>query len=190
MAENVRIVLAGEGGQGVQAVAEIIAEAANGEGRQVLYIPDFGVEQRGGVSVAYVQVSDKPVGSPKFKVADIVVALSGRAVRRTRQFAGPDTVFIYDSGIRDVEKDLPEKAGRLLPIPAVETAKKELHPRVFNMIILGALLGATAIVPAEKTKAAIESKFGYKFAKQPELRELNFRAMERGMNMVQFSSMP
>ena len=46
-----KIVLAGEGGQGVQSIAKILVEAGYEAGKQVLYIPNFGVEQRGGVSV-------------------------------------------------------------------------------------------------------------------------------------------
>jgi 2-oxoglutarate ferredoxin oxidoreductase subunit gamma len=50
----IKIALAGEGGQGVQSIAEILAEAANEGGKNALYIPNFGVEQRGGVSIAFV----------------------------------------------------------------------------------------------------------------------------------------
>ncbi|MDD4168910.1 MAG: 2-oxoacid:acceptor oxidoreductase family protein [Desulfotomaculaceae bacterium] len=184
MSKSTRIVLAGEGGQGVQSVAEIIAEAANEAGKQALYIPNFGVEQRGGVSVAYVQISDGNIGSPKFKTGDIVVALSDRAVRRTGKYVGPRTTFVYDSGIKGIEGELPKNAGRMLPIPAIQVAKNDFHPRVFNIIIMGAVVGATGVIPLERVKNAIEKKLGYKFEKQPELRELNFRAMERGIEMI------
>jgi 2-oxoglutarate ferredoxin oxidoreductase subunit gamma len=184
MAELTRIVLAGEGGQGVQTVAEILAEAANEEGRQALYIPNFGVEQRGGVSVAYVQISDSQIGSPKFQTGDIVIALSDRAVHRTQKYVGPGTTFVYDSTIEGLEGELPENAAEVLAIPAVEVAKKEFHPRVFNIIILGAVVGASRVISLEQVKAAVEKRLGYKFAKQPELRDLNFRALERGASMV------
>ncbi|AGK99701.1 2-oxoacid:acceptor oxidoreductase family protein [Desulfoscipio gibsoniae] len=184
MAKPVKIILAGEGGQGVQSVAEIIAEAANEEGREALYIPNFGVEQRGGVSVAYLQIGDEAIGAPKFQIGDIVIALSDRAVRRTKQYAGPETIFVYDSGIEDIEDDLPKNAKKVLGIPAIEVSKKELHPRVFNIIIMGAVLKATEVVAVEDAKAAVEKKLGYKFEKNPKLREMNFRAIERGMELV------
>ncbi|MFX4262902.1 2-oxoacid:acceptor oxidoreductase family protein [Pelotomaculum propionicicum] len=183
MPETTRMVLAGEGGQGVQAIAEILAEAANEEGRQALYIPNFGVEQRGGVSVAFLQISDSSIGSPKFLKGDIVAALSDRAVHRTAQYAGPETTFIYDSAMEGVADELPKNAGRVMPIPAMEVAKKEFQPRVFNMVIMGAVIGATGIIPLEKAKAALEKKLGYKFEKQPQLRDLNFKALERGIEL-------
>jgi len=184
MAKRVKIILAGEGGQGVQSVAEIIAEAANEEGREALYIPNFGVEQRGGVSVAYLQIGDEPIGAPKFLIGDIVVALSDRAVRRTKQYAGPETLFVYDSGIENIENELPWNAKKVLGIPAIEVSKKELHPRVFNIVIMGAVLKASDVVAVEDAKTAVEKKLGYIFEKKPELREMNFRALDRGFELV------
>ncbi|MDD2553127.1 MAG: 2-oxoacid:acceptor oxidoreductase family protein [Desulfotomaculaceae bacterium] len=183
MPETTRMVLAGEGGQGVQAIAEILAEAANEEGRQALYIPSFGVEQRGGVSVAFLQIGDHAIGSPKFLRGDVVAALSDRAVRRIAPYAGPETTFIYDSAMEGVADDLPRNAARVMPVPAMEVAKKEFQPRVYNMVIMGALIGATGIIPLDRAKTALEKKLGYKFEKRPQLRELNFRALERGMEL-------
>lgn len=184
MAKGAKIALAGEGGQGVQSVAMIITEAAYEDGREALYIPNFGVEQRGGVSVAYVQISDEPIGSPKFKTADIVVALSDRAVRRTQKYVDQTTVFVYDADIDGVEDDLPKNAAKVLAIPAIQVARDELHPRVFNIVIMGAVIGATGVVDIEKAKEAIEKKLGYKFEKDPKLRDLNFKAIERGIELV------
>ncbi len=185
MADLVKIVLAGEGGQGVQSVAGILADSANDEGREALYIPNFGVEQRGGVSVAYLQIADGAIGSPKFKKGHIVVALSDRAVRRTTKYVDENTLFVYDSSIEGVEDDLPKNAKQVLAIPGIETAKKELHPRVFNIMIMGAVIEATKVVKLDDAKKAIEKKLGYKFEQNPKLRELNFKALERGAELVE-----
>lgn len=181
----IRIALAGEGGQGVQSVAEIISEAANEEGKEAIYIPNFGVEQRGGVSIAFVQIADQKIGSPKFKKADIVVALSDRSVRRCAQYVDERTVFVYDSAIEGVEDDLPKNAKKVLAINALEVSKNELHPRVFNIIIMGSVIRATGVVTIDQAKAALESKLGHKFAENPKLRDLNFQALERGMQLVE-----
>jgi 2-oxoglutarate ferredoxin oxidoreductase subunit gamma len=66
----------------------------------------------------------------------------------------------------------------------VETAKNEFHPRVFNIIILGAVVGVTGVISLEQARAAIEKKLGYKFEKQPELRDLNFKALQRGTGLI------
>jgi len=184
MANTIKLALAGEGGQGVQSVAAIFVEAAYENGREALYIPNFGVEQRGGVSVAYCQISDERIGSPKFKFADLIIALSDRAVRRTKRYVNSDTVFIYDTSIEGIEDELPTNAKKVLGIPALEIAKKELHPRVFNVIIMGAAIAATKVVGMDQAKKALEKKLGYKFEKDPKLKDLNFQALDRGAELV------
>lgn len=184
MGRTWKIVLAGEGGQGVQSVAEMMAEAANEEGREALYIPNFGVEQRGGVSVAYLQISDEAIGAPKFQTGDIVIALSDRAIQRTRKYAGAQTTYVYDASIEIDEEHLPGNAEKILAIPALDVAKNELHPRVFNVIIMGAVVEATKVVPVDKVKIAIEKRLGYKFEQNPKLREMNYQAIDRGAELV------
>lgn len=184
MGKTIRLALAGEGGQGVQSVAAILVEAAYESGKEALYIPNFGVEQRGGVSVAYCQISDEKIGSPKFNSADLVIALSGRAVERTKTYVNQDTVFIYDTSIEGVEGNLPQNAKKVLGIPALEIAKNELKPRVFNVIIMGAAIAATKVVAMEQAKEALEKRLGYKFEKDPSLRDLNFQALAKGAELV------
>jgi 2-oxoglutarate ferredoxin oxidoreductase subunit gamma len=183
----IKIALAGEGGQGVQSIAEILAEAAYNEGKQTIYIPNFGLEQRGGVSIAFIQFSDKRIGAPKFNKADVVIALSERAVERTVGYSDANTLYVYDSGFQVSQEELPSEAKQVIGIPAIETAANELHPRVFNIIIMGAVIGLTNVVAFDAAKEALENKLGYKFEKDPQLRELNFRALEIGKQMAEAS---
>lgn len=183
----IKIALAGEGGQGVQSIAEILAEAAYNENKQTIYIPNFGLEQRGGVSIAFIQFSDKRIGAPKFNKADVVIALSGRAVSRTATYSDKNTIYVYDSGSKVEKEDFPEEAKKIIGLPAIDTANHELHPRVFNIIIMGAVIGLTKVVSFEAAKEALEKKLGYKFEKSPELRELNFKALEIGKKMAEES---
>lgn len=182
-----RIALAGEGGQGVQSVAEILAEAAYNEQKQTIYIPNFGLEQRGGVSIAFIQVSDDRIGAPKFNKADVVIALSERAVGRTANYSDQNTLFVYDTGFKVDSGDLPREAKKIIGLPAIDTANQQLHPRVFNIIIMGAVIGLTNMVAFEAAKEALEHKLGYKFEKNPNLRELNFKALELGKKMAEES---
>ena len=185
MAKTVKIALAGEGGQGVQSVAQIMVDAANDEGKEALYIPNFGVEQRGGVSIAFCQISDERIGAPKFETGDIVIALSDRAVARTQQYVGPKSIFLYDASIEGVEEALPKNGAKVYAIPALKVSKDELHPRVFNVMILGATLQATGVLTMDQAKKALDKKLGYKFEQDPKLRELNYKALERGAELVQ-----
>lgn len=183
----VKIALAGEGGQGVQSVAEIIAEAAYNEKKQTIYIPNFGLEQRGGVSIAFIQVSDTRIGAPKFNKADVVLALSERAIARTAAYSDENTLFVYDSSFKINPDEMPKKVKRIISLPAIDTANRELHPRVFNIIIMGAVIGLTNVVSFETAKQSLEHKLGYKFESNPELRTLNFKALEIGKELAEKS---
>ena len=59
-----------------------------------------------------------------------------------------------------------------------------MSARVFNIIILGVLLAATNVLKLEDIKNAMEMALGKKFEAKPELRDLNYRALEMGMGMV------
>lgn len=180
---NLKIVLAGEGGQGVQTVAEIMAEAAYHSGYQALYIPSFGVEQRGGVSLAFVQIGQHPIGAPVFYTADLAGAFSLRAVRKVGRYLGEETWLLYDAHLEEEVKELYPSLERRVAIPALEVARVEMHPRVFNVIILGALGEVTGLLPREAVAEAMEKQLGHKFAQDPSLREMNYRALERGREL-------
>ncbi|MBC8276903.1 MAG: 2-oxoacid:acceptor oxidoreductase family protein, partial [FCB group bacterium] len=55
---------AGFGGQGIMVAGKLLAEAGMEEGKQVIWIPSYGPEMRGGTAYFTVVVSDKPIGSP------------------------------------------------------------------------------------------------------------------------------
>ncbi len=177
-----KIVLAGEGGHGIQSVAKILVEAAYEADKKVLYIPNFGVEQRGGVSIAFCQISDEEIGEPRFSKGDIVVMLSDRAIDRCSCYVDENTTVIYDSSICTLKPEM--KAKKIIGLPANKIANDELHARVFNIIILGVILQSTAIVSIEYAKKAMELALGKKFDAKPELRDLNYKAMERGINLI------
>ncbi len=192
MEHTTKIALAGEGGQGVQSIADILAEAGHDMDKHALYIPNCGVEQRGGVSVAYVQISDEQIGSPKFTKGDIIVALSDRAVERTRKYVGEHTIFVYDSSLvacsEETARALPDHAKLVLGIPANDIAKNEYHPRVFNIMVLGAVIELTKVLSPEAVKAAIENKLKRKFEQDPKLRDMNMGAFDRGIDLAKKSA--
>ncbi|MDO4542585.1 MAG: 2-oxoacid:acceptor oxidoreductase family protein, partial [Bacillota bacterium] len=119
--------------------------------------------------------------------ADIIVALSDRAIKRVQMYVNPNTVYVYDANIsEEARKDLPspDSVAKLVEIPAHHIANTELHVRVFNVIIMGAVLGLTNIVSIDAIKAALEKKFASKFEANPDLRQMNYTALEKGISLV------
>ena len=174
-----KILLAGEGGQGIQSIAEILARTANTPDRFTTYIPNFGVEQRGGVSLAFLQISDQPIGYPKFEKADIIIAMGNRAIEPVKKFISDQTFFVYDSSFiaDDLVKTLQGQVKKYLALPAKEQARQIGSTKVANIIFLGALSYELQELPVEQIKKAIEDRF----AAHPEFKDTNNQAFDLGL---------
>jgi 2-oxoglutarate ferredoxin oxidoreductase subunit gamma len=155
----IKVLIAGEGGQGVQSIAEILARAAFADGKKALYIPNFGVEQRGGVSLAFVIIDDKPVVYPKFEKADILAILTERASKRVESYIDQQTKVIQGPAITQKDKGLPSKA--------------------WNILVLGQINKEGKIVSEESLKKSLEERFAKQFAENPQLRKIDLEALEK-----------
>jgi 2-oxoglutarate ferredoxin oxidoreductase subunit gamma len=178
-----RILVTGEGGQGVQLVCHALAKAAFYDGLHVAYMPNYGVEQRGGVSIGYLQIGRAPIGFPKFAKADLMVVLRKRAIERTAGYVGEDTLYIYDTG--QIEgRDLKDITAEKLAIPATQTAGEKLEPKVFNMVIAGAILAETPEISRKNFEKALDELLADKYKKKPQLRNLNKKALDLGERLA------
>ena len=181
--EPFKIIISGEGGQGVQSIAKIIAYTAFLQGKKAVYVPYFSTEKRGGVTEAWAQVGDVEPGYPKFAKADLWVALSQRAVPRIFGYLKDDTKVIVNSFlVKDVSQ-----IARWQPrqIDAGRIAKEELKkPRVFNMIMMGAMVKSIPGLDKDKFLQGIEKQFKSKYEKDPALKELNQKAFEIGYSLA------
>ncbi|MBU0661063.1 2-oxoacid:acceptor oxidoreductase family protein [Patescibacteria group bacterium] len=99
------ILLSGDGGQGVQLIAKILCSVAFDAEQHVTSIPNYGLEQRGGVSLNFIQIDEAPIVYPKFKTADLLLILSPQARERTIQFVGDNTIVIDIADYAEVIKE-------------------------------------------------------------------------------------
>ena len=61
---DLRVNIAGFGGQGVLLLGQILAEMGMRAGREVSWLPSYGPEMRSGSAHCYVCLSNERVGSP------------------------------------------------------------------------------------------------------------------------------
>jgi 2-oxoglutarate ferredoxin oxidoreductase subunit gamma len=183
MSNTYNIIVAGEGGQGVLSIAEIIAYAAWRQGKQSLCVPYFSTEKRGGTSMAFARVGDHPIAFPKFRHANLWVALSQRAVDRIAGYLQDGTTVIVNSHlVKDLTKLEPWQPH---VIDATKIAQEQLQkPRTFNMVIMGAMLNFVPGLTKEGFEAALEKQFADKYDRDPALQELNQRAFEIGYDLI------
>jgi len=154
------ILFAGEGGQGVQAIAQILAKSAFVEGYSTLYIPNFGVEQRGGVSLAFLVIEKNNLACyPKFEKADIAAIFAQRSAERVRRYISPKTVIILGPALK----------GGL---------KTNLPPKVWNVLVLGKVNNQSKIVKLDNLIQSLNERFAKSYIREKKLKQLNLQAIK------------
>ncbi len=185
-----KILIAGEGGQGVQTISKILLDILNTKNYQISFVPNYGVEQRGGVSLGYIQFipprrdeANKNIYYPKFLKADIMIILSERAFKRADDYINKDSIVIYNTDlIKDPEiKKIKNSSGF-----AFDTLSKEVgSQRVMNMIVLGAIIKTIKeFVDIKDAQKSIDHKFESKYVQKPELKVLNDKAIGLGYGLI------
>lgn len=90
--------------------------------------------------------------------------------------------MVYDTSVCTKKPEC--KCKEIIGVDANRIANEKLSARVFNIIILGVLLAATNVLKLDDIKNAMEMALGKKFDAKPELRELNYKALEMGMSLI------
>ena len=149
------IFIAGTGGQGVLVIGNLLAEAALAEGREVTFLPSYGVEMRGGNANCTVIISDQPIGSPSVNTPQTLMLMS----RKTRPLYEPkllaDGLYILNTSLVP-ESDVARQDVRLVALPFNDLATEMGNPRLANMIALGIYLGRTGVVSIEAVEHGLD----------------------------------
>src|SRR6185369_3376537 len=92
-------ILAGFGGQGILFAGTVLARAAMTEGQEVLWIPSYGPEMRGGTASCTVIVGDTEIGSPVVDRAEAVVALNPPSLARFEALVAPGGLLVINASL-------------------------------------------------------------------------------------------
>ena len=82
-------VFAGFGGQGLLFAGEALARAALAQGMEVLWIPSYGPEMRGGTANCTVICADGRIGSPVVDHLDAAVLLNPPSLAKFLPMVAP-----------------------------------------------------------------------------------------------------
>ncbi len=176
---EIRIKVAGSGGQGVVLAGNIIARAAVLEGRTVTGMVSYGVEMRGGTANATVIVSDNEIASPVVEYPGQVIILNQPSFDRFEPLVTEGGLIIFNSSL--VEPNGLRAEINYSSIDATDIAKGMGDVRVSNMVILGAYIKSSGIFNSKTVEQSIENLFS---SKNPKLIDLNIRAFREGFENV------
>ena len=165
---------AGFGGQGIMLMGQIMAQAAMDQGYEVVWIPSYGPEMRGGTAYCTVVISDRPIGSPIIRNPKHLVAMNRPSLEKfapTVQSGG--TIFINSSIISiDADRDDVD----VIKVPIIEIAKELGNIKTANIVALAAFVSRSQVVDFELLRESVKNKF----AKREKLIPLNMKALEEG----------
>jgi 2-oxoglutarate ferredoxin oxidoreductase subunit gamma len=178
MNKNIKILIAGEGGQGVQTISKILTETAYHKGLEVSFVPNYGVEQRGGVSLGYIKFGKDQINYPKFIIADIAIFLSERSIARAEDYVDQNSIIIFN---KDFVKTTPKGSQGY----AFDSLANEMGSnRVMNMLVLGLIAKHIKdILSLEDIKTEVNKKLVHKYKQYPELKKMNIAALEAGYKL-------
>jgi 2-oxoglutarate ferredoxin oxidoreductase subunit gamma len=165
---------AGFGGQGVMLMGQILAQAAIDEGFEVVWIPSYGPEMRGGTAYCTVVISDRPIGSPIIRNPRHLVAMNRPSLEKFAPTVKPGGVIFINRSLITVD------AGRddvdVISVPIIEIAKDLGNVRAANIVALAAFAARSRVVKFDSLTQAVLSKFAQKEKFIP----LNKKALEAG----------
>jgi 2-oxoglutarate ferredoxin oxidoreductase subunit gamma len=174
--ERCRMVFSGSGGQGVITAAIILAEAAVlHEGLEAVQTQAYGAAARGGSTRSDVIIADTPINFPKVVQPNVLVCLTQEAYNRFFDIIRPGGMLVTDP--RFVAPQLKVDAIQR-GIPMYQTVMEKIgKPIVFNICMLGAVVGLTELVQPESIMKVLETRI------PPGFLEMNRQALELGLEL-------
>ena len=171
------ILIGGVGGQGVVLSGILLGTAATlFAGKKAVQTQSYSSELRGGSARAEVIISEEPVSDPQVRKPDILIALAEEALPRYIGKIRPKGLLVIDS---DLVKGAKPGDYEILSVPATSIADKEMgNIIVANLVILGALMKKTGLLPIDAMEKAIEMSVPKK------AKALNLNAFRRGLELM------
>lgn len=169
---------AGFGGQGIMVAGQLLAYTAIKEGKQVIWIPSYGPEMRGGTAYCTVVVSDIRIGSPIIKNPQAACVFNRPSFDKFSPQIKPGGLLLVNSSLINVTTDRTDITEML--VPANQIAMDAGSPKVANVIMLGAFVGATGVVDFDNVKEVLQEKLG----KKKDLLAINMKVIEEGYKLT------
>ena len=174
------VIFAGFGGQGVLLLGNLLTYAAMEEGRQVTYMPVYGVEMRGGTANCTVVISDEDIGSPVIHHPITAVVMNKPSLLRFGPMVQSGGWLFVNSSLIDVQ-DFEKPEAKMIMVPTIELAAKAGDQRLANMAMMGAMIEETKALPQEAVVKAFKRVMDKRYHK---MIPINTAALEEGARFI------
>lgn len=153
-------IMAGFGGQGIMSMGQFLAYSGMSENKQVVWLPSYGPEMRGGTAYCTIILSDKAIGSPVITDPYLLIVMNRPSLEKFAPRVKPKGSLFINSTLIDIQSDRKDIEQYL--VPANQIAIDLKSPKSANMAMLGAFIAGTKIVKIETVQAILRKKFADK----------------------------
>jgi indolepyruvate ferredoxin oxidoreductase, beta subunit len=175
--DEIKVIVAGLGGQGVVFLTRLLSQAALALGQAVMVSETHGMSQRGGSVISHLRIGGNEAPLIRRGTADLLLALEpDEAVRNLPFLRRGGAVFVNASdGLRpEIAEHLVRLDIQVCSLPASQMALELGAAAVANVVLAGfAVAHPTLPFPVETVREAVQ-------AIAPHGRELNLRALDAG----------
>lgn len=174
-----RMIIAGFGGQGVLMTGQLLCYAAILNGKNAIFLPKYGAEQRGGTAKCDVTISDERIFSPFVRNVDVLIAFNQPSLEKYISEVKPGGVVLMNADQCSSKPDRSDTTFYEIPVDTI--AEKLGSRKVANIVMLGAYSRITGRLTEDEVLTAIEAKL----AKKPQYMDMNRRALAEGILAAQ-----
>jgi 2-oxoisovalerate ferredoxin oxidoreductase beta subunit len=171
------IKVAGFGGQGVLTLGQLLAEMGMREHMEVSWLPSYGPEMRSGSAHCHVTLSHSRIGSPVITSPDVLIAMNEISLKKFGPQVAPGGVILYN---RDHLPEDYKPEARTICVPASELADSLGMAKVANVVMLGALLQETEVLPVDPLWDVLKN-----WLKSEKALAINHKAVEAGQKFIE-----
>ena len=174
--EDMRIVFAGFGGQGLLFAGKVVAYAGLIDDHEVSWLPSYGPEMRGGTANCSVTMSDEPIGSPLIMNPNVLIAMNQPSLLKFEHDVTPGGIVLVDTSL---VTRLPERDDiTVYALEATNMAEEADLKGLANIVLVGKLLKETGFCSVETIEAAIRKAVP---PRKTALIDKNIQALKIGM---------
>lgn len=174
--QEMRIVFAGFGGQGLLFAGKVVAYAGLLDDHEVSWLPSYGPEMRGGTANCSVTLSDEPIGSPLIMNPNVLIAMNQPSLLKFESEVTPGGIALVDTSL---VTRFPERDDiTVYALEATNMAEEAELKGLANIVLVGKMLKETNFCSEETIEAAIRKAVP---ARKAALVEKNLQALKLGM---------
>ena len=178
MSLDLRIIIAGFGGQGILFAGKFLTYAGMLEGHEVSWLPSYGPEMRGGTASVAVSISDRPIGSPVITKPNVIAVMNLPSLDKYEPMLVAGGKAFIDSSM--IAREAARTDITSYYVPATQIGRDHEIVKLANIVLMGKLLKELDFVSKETIEKTMQKIVP---AKKPELYDFNMKAVNLGMQL-------